>query len=166
MSLWQKPESDQSTKPSQSGSTASKSTASSSQTVRESRGGDAQIKIGPSIEIKGELNGNEDLCIDGKVDGRINLKDHNLTVGANGRINAEIHAKGVLVVGEVVGNIVADDKIEIAPSGSVEGDLCAPRVALADGSSFKGAIDMSRKGKSSGSGSSNVNRDMPMAAKS
>jgi cytoskeletal protein CcmA (bactofilin family) len=104
------------------------------------------VNIGQSIKIKGELTGNEDLTIDGHIDGKINLKDHHLTIGSNGRINAEIEAKSVLVNGEVVGNIRADDKVEISPSGSVHGDLSAPRVALADGSSFKGAIDMSNKG--------------------
>jgi cytoskeletal protein CcmA (bactofilin family) len=101
--------------------------------------------IGQSVQIKGELTGNEDLTVDGRIDGKINLKDHHLTVGAHGKIQAEVHAKSVLVNGEVIGNVWADDKVEISPSGTVHGDICAPRVALADGSSFKGAIDMSRK---------------------
>jgi len=104
------------------------------------------VNIGQSIQIKGELTGNEDLTIEGKVDGKIVLKDHNLTIGANGRITAEVHAKTVLVVGEVTGNITADDKVEIAPTGSMKGDIIAPRVVLADGSRFKGSIDMDRKG--------------------
>ena len=100
------------------------------------------VHIGQSIQIKGELTGNEDLTIEGKVDGKIILKDHNLTIGANGRITAEIHAKTVVVVGEVVGNITADDKVEVAPTGSMKGDIVAPRVVLADGARFKGSIDM------------------------
>ncbi len=103
------------------------------------------VNIGQSIQIKGELTGNEDLTIEGKVDGKIILKDHNLTIGANGRITAEIHAKTVMVVGEVVGNITADDKVEVAPTGSMKGDIVAPRVVLADGARFKGSIDMDRK---------------------
>ncbi len=103
------------------------------------------VNIGQSVQIKGELTGNEDLTIEGKVDGKIILKDHNLTIGANGRIAAEIHAKTVLVVGEVVGNITADDKVEIAATGSMRGDIVAPRVVLADGARFKGSIDMDRK---------------------
>lgn len=103
------------------------------------------VNIGQSIQIKGELTGNEDLTIEGKVDGKIILKDHNLTIGANGRITAEVHAKTVLVVGEVIGNITADDKVEVAPTGSMKGDIIAPRVVLADGSRFKGSIDMDRK---------------------
>jgi len=103
------------------------------------------VNIGQSISIKGELTGNEDLTIEGKVDGKIILKDHNLTIGSNGRITAEIHAKTVLVLGEVVGNVTADDKVEVASTGSMRGDILAPRVVLADGARFKGAIDMDRK---------------------
>ncbi len=100
------------------------------------------INIGQSIEIRGELHGNEDLTIEGKVDGKITLKGHSLTIGANGKIKGEIFAKSVLVIGEVSGNVTADDKIELAATGSMLGDIRAPRVALADGARFKGAIDM------------------------
>ena len=68
------------------------------------------VNIGQSVQIKGELTGNEDLTIDGMVDGKIVVKDHNLTIGANGKINAEVHAKTVVIVGRVVGNVTADDK--------------------------------------------------------
>ena len=104
------------------------------------------VNIGQSVQIKCELSGNEDLTIEGKVDGKVFLKDHNLTIGGNGRIAAEIHAKTVMVIGEVVGNITADDKVEIAATGSMRGDIVAPRVVLADGARFKGSIDMDRKG--------------------
>ncbi len=103
------------------------------------------VNIGQSIQIKGEVIGNEDLTIEGKVEGKIFLQDHNLTIGANGRITAEIHAKTVLVVGEIVGNITADDKVEVAATGSMKGDIVSPRVVLADGARFKGSIDMDRK---------------------
>jgi cytoskeletal protein CcmA (bactofilin family) len=110
------------------------------------------VNIGQSVQIKGELTGNEDLTIEGMVDGKILVKDHNLTIGTNGKITAEVHAKTVVVVGQVMGNITADDKVEIAPSGSVEGDLRAPRVAISDGARFKGSIDMERKGAAAKSG--------------
>ena len=103
------------------------------------------VNIGQSIQIKGELTGNEDLTIEGKVEGKISLKDHNLTIGANGKITAEIQAKTVMVIGEIVGNITADDKVEVAGTGSMKGDIVAPRVVLADGARFKGSIDMDRK---------------------
>jgi cytoskeletal protein CcmA (bactofilin family) len=159
MSLWQKPDGERpaGAQPSVMGATMPIHSAP------VSGRSDRLVNIGQSIEIKGELTGNEDLTIDGKVEGKIVLRDHNLTIGANGRIKAEVQAKTVTVVGEVVGNIAADDKIEIATSGSVQGDLRAPRVALADGASFKGAIDMVRKSeKSAGSPGT---KDMPMAAK-
>ena len=112
---------------------------------RESNTMEKIVNIGQSIQIKGELNGNEDLTIDGMVDGKIAVRDHGLTIGANGRITAEVHAKTVVVLGQVVGNITADDKVQIDASGSVEGDIRAPRVAIADGARFKGSIDMERK---------------------
>jgi len=98
------------------------------------------VNIGQSVEIKGTLTGNEDLTIEGMVDGKILVKDHSLTIGANGRISAEVHAKTIVVVGQVVGNITADDKVEIAPSGSVEGDIRAPRVSIADGAKFTARV--------------------------
>jgi len=105
--------------------------------------------IGKSLKIKGELSGNEDLTIEGNIEGQINLKDHNLTIGQNGKIVAEIRAKSVNVAGQVKGNIVAVDKIEVASTGVMLGDLTAPRVILADGCRFKGSIDM--EGGSGGS---------------
>ena len=104
------------------------------------------VSIGQSIQIKGDLIGNEDLIIEGKVDGKISLKDHHLTIGPNGRITADIHAKSVKVVGEVVGNITADDKVEVASTGKMNGDITAPNLVLADGARFKGSVDMERKG--------------------
>ena len=110
---------------------------------------ESNVNIGQSVEIKGTLKGNEDLTIEGMVDGKILVKDHALTIGTNGRIVAEVHAKTVVVVGQIIGNITADDKVEIAPSGSVEGDIRAPRVSIADGAKFKGSVDMDRKGAGS-----------------
>jgi cytoskeletal protein CcmA (bactofilin family) len=102
------------------------------------------VNIGQSVQIKGELSGNEDLTIEGSVDGKIMLKEHNLTIGANGRITAEISAKTVVVIGKVTGNITASDRVEVSETGVVRGDIRAPRVALSDGSTFKGSIDMER----------------------
>jgi cytoskeletal protein CcmA (bactofilin family) len=127
---------------------------------------DKIVNIGQSIHIKGELTGNEDLTIEGKVEGKVFLKDHNLTVGANGKLVAEIQAKTVMVLGEITGNITADDKVEVAATGSMRGDIIAPRVVLADGAKFKGAIDMDRKSggsastSASSSASSSASRPM------
>ena len=101
--------------------------------------------IGKSIVINGELSGSEDLTIEGRVDGKIELKDHILTVGSNGRIKAQVSAKAIVVLGQVTGNLNATEKVDIKDTGSVEGDIVAPRVAIADGSHFKGSIDMQKK---------------------
>jgi cytoskeletal protein CcmA (bactofilin family) len=101
--------------------------------------------IGKSIVINGELSGSEDLTIEGKVEGKIDLKDHVLTVGSNGRIKAQVAAKSIVVFGQVTGNLAATEKVDIKENGSVEGDIVSPRVAIADGSHFRGSIDMQRK---------------------
>jgi cytoskeletal protein CcmA (bactofilin family) len=105
--------------------------------------------IGKSIVINGELSGSEDLTIEGKVEGKIDLKDHVLTVGANGRIKAQVSAKSIVIFGQVNGNLAATEKVDIKENGSVEGDIVAPRVAIADGSHFRGSIDMQKKEQSS-----------------
>jgi cytoskeletal protein CcmA (bactofilin family) len=105
--------------------------------------------IGKSIVINGELSGSEDLTIEGRVEGKIDLKDHVLTVGSNGRIKAQISAKSIVVFGQVNGNLAATEKVDIKENGSVEGDIVSPRVAIADGSHFRGSIDMQKKEQSS-----------------
>src|SRR5215470_10854468 len=93
-----------------------------------------KASIGKSIVINGELSGSEDLTIEGRVDGKIELRDHILTVGSNGRIKAQISAKAIVVLGLVIDNPNATEKVDIKETGSVEGDVVAPRVAIADGS--------------------------------
>ena len=100
--------------------------------------------IGKSIVINGELSGSEDLTIEGRVDGKIELRNHVLTIGSNGRITAQVAAKSIIVLGHVKGNLAATEKVDIRESGSVEGDIVSPRVAIADGSHFRGSIDMQR----------------------
>ena len=104
------------------------------------------VNIGKSVVIKGELNGSEDLTIEGQVEGKIELKEHVLTVGPNGKIKAQVFAKAVIVLGEVHGNVTASEKVDIRDGGSVDGDLVAPRVAIAEGAHFRGSVDMQRKG--------------------
>src|SRR6266446_4595776 len=106
--------------------------------------------IGKSIIINGELSGSEDLTIEGRVDGKIELRDHVLTVGPNGRIKAQVSAKSIVILGQVTGNLTATEKVDIKEKGSVEGDIVAPRVAIADGCHFRGSIDMQRKEPSNG----------------
>jgi len=103
------------------------------------------VNIGKSVVIKGELNGSEDLTVEGHVEGKIELKDHVLTIGPNGRIKAEVFAKAVVVLGEVTGNILASEKVDIRDNGSVDGNIVSPRVAIAEGAHFRGSVDMQRK---------------------
>ena len=88
------------------------------------------------------MSGGEDLTIEGQVDGKIELRQHVLTVGPNGKIKAQVFAKAVVVMGEVHGNMTATDKINIRESGSVDGDITAPLVSIAEGAHFRGSIDM------------------------
>src|SRR3977135_135437 len=108
------------------------------------------VNIGKSVVIKGELNGSEDLTIEGHVEGTIQLREHVLTIGPNGKIKAQVFAKAVIVLGEVHGNITASDKVDIRDAGAVDGDIISPRVAIAEGAHFRGSVDMQRKGAAAG----------------
>jgi cytoskeletal protein CcmA (bactofilin family) len=103
------------------------------------------VSIGKSIVIKGEVSGAEDLTIEGQVEGRIQLRDHVLTVGPSAHVQAHVVAKLIIVLGHVTGDLTAHEKVEIREQGSVEGDIVAPRVAIADGANFRGSIDMRPK---------------------
>jgi len=106
---------------------------------------DEPVSIGKSIVIKGELSGEEDLTIEGRVQGTIELRNHVLTIGLNGHVEAQAVAKSIVVLGRVTGNLTATEKVDIREQGSVEGDIMAPRVAIADGAEFRGSVDMQRK---------------------
>lgn len=105
------------------------------------------VKIGKSIFIKGEISGGQDLIIDGKVEGQIQLKENQVMVGENGKISGEIHAKTIIINGEVVGNMFAGEKLEIKASGALKGDVASPRLIIDDGAYFKGSIDMEVEGQ-------------------
>jgi cytoskeletal protein CcmA (bactofilin family) len=102
--------------------------------------------IGKSVIIKGELSGSEDLTIEGQVEGKIELNNNVLTIGTNAKIKAQVFAKTIVVLGEVTGNITASEKVDIRDNGSVDGDITSPKVAIAEGAHFRGAIDMNRGG--------------------
>jgi len=99
--------------------------------------------IGRSITIKGEVTGDEDLLIQGRVDGSVDLKQHSVTVGPEGEVKANIVARVVTVEGRVQGNLSADEQIILRASAKVQGDITAPRVVLEDGAQFRGGVDMS-----------------------
>jgi cytoskeletal protein CcmA (bactofilin family) len=101
--------------------------------------------IGKSVVIKGELSGSEDLTVEGNVEGkRMELREHILTIGPHGQIKAEIFAKAVIVLGAVTGTITASEKVDLRETGSVDGDIVAPRVAIAEGARFHGRVEMKR----------------------
>ncbi len=103
------------------------------------------MDLGRSVVIKGELSASEDLTIEGTVDGKIELRDNTLTIGATAHIKAEVFAKVVIVLGEVNGNVAAIERVDIRDGGAVDGDLVSPRVAIADGAHFRGSVDMQKK---------------------
>jgi len=110
------------------------------------RSGDAHSAeraiIGPSITIKGEVSGDEDLLIQGQVEGSVTLELHSVTVGRDGRVKANITARIVTVEGNVEGDLLAQEQIILRSAARVMGDITAPRVVLEDGASFKGLVDM------------------------
>jgi len=103
--------------------------------------------IGPTITIKGDLSGEEDLLIEGRVEGKIDLPRHSVTVGKSGRIKADVFGKMITVEGEVEGNLFGEEQLVLRQSSTVRGNITAPRVSLEDGANFKGSIDMSSKEK-------------------
>ena len=94
-----------------------------------------------TIFIKGELNVEEDLTVEGRVEGKIELKDHNLWISPHGNVKAEIHAKSVSIAGDVIGSIFASELVEIRLSGSVQGSIQCPRISLVEGAKFTGRMD-------------------------
>ncbi len=102
--------------------------------------------IGKSVIIKGELSGSEDLYIDGRVDGSIELQGNNLTVGPNGEVRANVNAKGVVVQGKLEGNIKATGRTELRKTAVAVGDIATQFLAIEDGAYFKGRVDIQRDG--------------------
>jgi cytoskeletal protein CcmA (bactofilin family) len=98
--------------------------------------------IGRSITIRGEVSGNEDLLIEGRVDGSVDLKQHSVTVGPEGEVKANIVGRVVTIEGSVEGNLNAEEQVILRSSAQVTGDIAAPRVVLEDGARFRGGVDM------------------------
>ena len=155
--MWKRDDAVKPTPPAGSGPATGQSGASTSvtpssgdpvRTVNEPQRGleKTTVNIGKSVVIKGELSGSEDLTIEGQVEGKIELRQNVLTIGPNARIKAQVFAKGVVILGEITGNVTATEKVDIRDNGSVDGDIAAPRVAIAEGAHFRGSIDMQRTG--------------------
>jgi cytoskeletal protein CcmA (bactofilin family) len=101
--------------------------------------------IGKSVVIKGELSGSEDLYLDGRVQGTIELHGHNITIGPNGQVQANINAKGVFVQGKVDGDVQASDRVELRKTAVMMGDIVTQRVAIEDGAYLKGKVDIQKQ---------------------
>jgi cytoskeletal protein CcmA (bactofilin family) len=109
---------------------------------RRSRPAGERATIGPSIRINGDVTGEEDLLVQGRVEGSIHLAQHAVTIGPEGRVRADVSGQSVTVEGEVIGDLRAADQVVLRRSAKVEGDIVAPRVTIEDGASFRGAVDM------------------------
>ena len=103
---------------------------------------EGSTRIGQKVVIEGEVKGSEDLVIDGQVDGTIDLRQHVLTSGPTGRVQAQLWAKSVVVLGKVSGSIRASERVSIGESGSVEGAVTAPRLVMVGGARLQGRVDM------------------------
>ena len=108
-------------------------------------GGVEMANIGKSIRVKGDVEGDEDTVVEGKVEGRVSLKGHHLTIGPNGDVQGEVTANQVTVVGRVSGNVIATERLEIKDSGRIDGDLYAPRLLVAEGAVINGKIEMKER---------------------
>jgi cytoskeletal protein CcmA (bactofilin family) len=114
----------------------------SAPTTRSTPTASGRATIGPSITIHGEVSGDEDLLIQGKVEGSVELELHTVTVGGEGRVNANVTARVVTVEGEVEGDLRAREQVILRATARVKGDITAPRVVLEDGANFRGLVDM------------------------
>jgi cytoskeletal protein CcmA (bactofilin family) len=110
----------------------------------------SRATIGPTVSIKGDLTSEEDLLMEGRLEGKIEIRQHSITIGKRGQIKADIYGKVITVEGKVDGNLYGEEQLIVRQSGSVRGNIIAPRVVLEDGSNFKGSIDMSPKEKTAG----------------
>src|SRR2546421_8958556 len=106
-----------------------------------------QATIGRTVVIKGEISGSEALYIDGRIEGKITMPDSRVTIGRNGKVDASIQAREVVVMGKVTGNIECSDRVDIRAEGSVSGDISTVRISVEDGAALKGGIQVRSEGK-------------------
>jgi len=141
--MFNKRESNESEASSRSGSDNPSTTAHQSPAPARSPGGaGGAATIGPSISIDGQLKGEEDLVVEGRIKGTVELKNNTLTVGTQGTLDAEVFAHTIFVEGTVNGDLYASERISIRKSARIRGNILAPRISLEDGAKFRGSIDM------------------------
>ena len=113
-----------------------------------------QASIGKAVKINGQIYSKEDLYVDGDVEGTIELQEHRLTVGPNGKVHSSVKAREVVVLGNIQGNVDASDKLEIRKDARLVGDIKTARIIIEDGAYFKGSIDIVKPEPSKSSASS------------
>ena len=111
------------------------------------RRGQSLAQIGKSLKLKGEIMGNEDLYIDGEVEGTVELKGNSLTVGPNGNVHADVSAHSITILGRLQGNVKVGERTEIRKTGSFEGELLTAQIVSEDGAVFRGSIDIVKLGQ-------------------
>jgi cytoskeletal protein CcmA (bactofilin family) len=101
--------------------------------------------IGKSLVVQGKVISTEDLTIDGRVEGTIELGDHSLTIGVGATVEADLIAQRIIICGAVTGNVLANENVDLRATGSVDGDISTPRLVMAEGATIKGRVDASGK---------------------
>lgn len=132
---------------------------------RPSAAGREAAVIGPSIHIDGDVRGEEDLLIEGEVNGTVQLKNNSLTIGSQGKVRADVYAHSVYVDGYLEGDIYGSERVHIRKSAQIRGNVTSPRVSLEDGAKFKGSIEMDPQAAQSAAGRTGVKAPLPAAAK-
>lgn len=108
------------------------------------RGSERPTHIGKTVFLKGAITGGEDLYVDGKLEGSIDLPKNAVTIGLNGQVQADVAAREVIIQGKLSGNITAGDRVEIRAQGALTGDVTCARISIEDGAFFKGGIDIQK----------------------
>ena len=138
MGAWQTPES--STEPSERGESPGEDRAVRPDAARRGKG---VARIGKSITIRGNLSGEEDLVLEGRIEGRVDVPGHHLTIGPDvHHAQAELAARALTIHGRVVGNVSATERVEIGESGCLYGDVVTPRLSVKDGAQLNGTVTM------------------------
>ena len=124
----------------------------------------AAASIGKSVMIKGQIVSREDLYFDGELEGNIELQEHRLTIGPNGRVKADVKAWEIVVIGSIQGNVDASDKLEIRKEARLIGDIRTARIVIEDGAYFKGSIDIIKQDVGKGQAQQAPARQQTMSA--
>ncbi len=130
---------------------------------RRAPGGREAAVIGPSITIDGDLRGEEDLIIEGEVSGTVQFKNNSLTIGAQGKVKADVYAHSVFVEGYMEGDLYGSERVNVRKSAQVRGNITSPRVSLEDGARFKGSIEMDPQAVEAALGSGRRGQSAPAA---